>query len=227
MKRLLFLFLPIAAFVACEPVDVSPGSPSYQGGHLGNGGFAFTCDDSVVCGDYNAADKFPDAVALGSKFTIRYIAKSGSSSTGVTLSDVGGTHLSNLGAGDFTAIAEGVATVAAKDSGGTLVEWVELPIRRPDAIVISNTKSSSALAKTTIDIDAYDDDLLQFRASAQYQHNALAGELGYEWASSDASILRVQPNGEGRAYVTPMKAGTVTLTATGGTFSQSIEVEVR
>lgn len=225
MKRLLLLLLPAATLMACVPDDVSPGSPSYQGGHLGNGGFAFTCDDSVVCGEYNAADKFPDAVALGSKFTIRYIAKSGDTA-GVTLSDVGNTHLSNLGAGDFTAIGEGVATVAAKDSGGTLVEWVELQVRRPDAIVITDTDSSSPIVKTTIEMSDYYGSR-QFKASARYQNTALAGELGYEWTSSDSSILRVQGDPNGRAYVTPMKSGTVTLTATGGTFSQSIEVEVQ
>ena len=218
MKRPLFLFLLLAA---CEPVDVSPGTAAYGSGNLGNGGFAFTCDDSVVCGDFDAAEKFPDAVALGSKFTVRYLPKSGTTTT-VRLEGVGSTLLSNLGAGYFTAIGEGIATIAAKDSGGTLIEFVELPVRRPDAIVISRSGSNASVNEATL-FDGYG---AEYRASARFESAELAGTLSYEW-TSDSDVVDVQGRTEGRVWIAPRKPGHATLTVTGGALTQSIEVEVQ
>src|SRR5688500_8216467 len=115
----------------------SPSSASVQKGQLGNGGFTFRCDDSVACDRWNNAGTFPEAVALGSTFDLQFYLLDGTrgfsylkeAEAGTTTEAVG--KYINRGASGFAAVEPGIATLAARDSKGWLVDYITVRIRKP------------------------------------------------------------------------------------------------
>ena len=69
----------------------SSGSPAYKAGELGNGDFLFQCDDSVACDRWstNAAKDFPEQIASGSTFDVRFVANG---EQGISLIPNGSTY---------------------------------------------------------------------------------------------------------------------------------------
>lgn len=214
--------------VACTTNDLTPADSGYGAGSLGNGGFAFTCDDSVVCGQYNAADQFPDTVAVGSTFTVRFIKSATVSSdvTGITVSTIGNDFFSTTGAGSFLAKQAGTGTIIAKDSSGSVVDYRALDIRRPDEIVVYDANdTTNVIPVTRVEMNV--NDIRSYRALAREKGANLAGTLNYEWKSSDATVVRAYADANGKVSITGVKAGSATVTATGGTFEHSFTVTVQ
>src|SRR5690242_6291368 len=66
-----------ALALGCTVGNPSAGSASYKQGELGNGAFLFKCDDTVACDFWSGAAKtFPEYVATGSNFQLRFVARS-------------------------------------------------------------------------------------------------------------------------------------------------------
>lgn len=215
--------------VGCSS-KLESGTPAYKAGELGNGGFEFTCDDSVACNKFNAAATFPNTVARGASFRVKYVPRDArtnepGSSAGVTTSAVGNTYLS-YGPDGFVGVKAGLGTITARNAQGQLVEFTTIKIEKPDTIVVydgeySGTTTPPLIDKVTLSVG----ERKTLRALARSGGHDLAGLLQYEWAT-DGVIVGVDSPMQGKATITAKKAGTATLTVTGGTFTQEIPVEV-
>lgn len=226
----------LAAASGCSSAD---GGSGYQPGELGNGGFYFSCDDAVSCTKYSDdASKFPKAVSLGSSFAVRFVPKPSSSSSGVDIRfnesapDRGiviepVSDFVTRGPRGFTAVKAGYATLASRDAGGQLVDYVVVRVQTPDALVVYAADDTSVSAPAPVSTVALRmADTKSFKAFARRGTEDLAGSLQVEWKSSNTSVLEVQSTSAGKVTVVARSSGSATLTATGGTFSQDIPVKV-
>lgn len=231
--KLVLGIVVVALAAACNP---SPqDSPQYQPGALGNGGFLFQCDDSVSCNPYNGdAAKFPHTVALGSTFTVKFVPKGDTFKTtdpsqGQTLGVVSETFMSITPTGSVSALKPGFGTILARDTGGRLVDFTSMEIRKPDSVAVfdaAKIESSGEVAAKLDSVSVKVGDQISLRAVARSHNQDLAGSLRYDWTTNDASIADIGGATDTKVTVVAKKAGTTTLTVEGGTFKQDISVEV-
>jgi hypothetical protein len=211
----------------------SPSSTSVQKGQLGNGGFTFRCDDSVACDRWNNADNFPDAVALGSTFEMQFYLLDGTrgysylkdAERGTTVEPVG--KFIGLGASGFAAVAPGVATIAARDQKGWLVDYITVRIRKPDSLIVydSEYKGEDPTRIQRITIPAKGDQK-SFRVVAQAGVEALAGMVTVEWSSDDENVVAVEGYSKGKVTIVATGTGTTKLHAKGASLEQELPVTV-
>ena len=233
MKRL-FLHAPLAlALAACSS---AAGDTGYQPGALGNGGFYFSCDDAAVsCANYsNDATKFPKAVSLGSSFAVRFVPNAtgldihlnpGAPDQGITIAPV--ADFVTIGPKGLVAVKPGYATLASRDAAGQVVDYVVISVIKPDALVVFDDGESSKTSPMVLDtVTMPKGGTKVVRAFAQSKKQNLAGSLQVEWKSSDNTIVDVQSIVDGKATLIAFGSGNATLTATGGTFTQTVPVVV-
>jgi len=225
----------IFATVGCQASAAS--KPGYKPGELGNGGFLFQCDDSVACERSSKdATKFPAAVSLGAPFTVRYELVTSPSTInirinesdpnkGITVQTVGNTFLSS-GPDGFVGLKAGYATLASRDSAGSIVDYVTVRVDKPDAIVVYDASDTSLTPARIDTLSLAQGARRAYRAVAQKKSQDLAGALRVEWTSSDPSVVKIDNVSGVKVTVSALKAGAATLTAVGGTFTQQIPVEV-
>jgi len=191
--KLVLGIVAVALAAACNP---SPqDSPQYQPGALGNGGFLFQCDDSVSCNPYNGdAAKFPHTVALGSTFTVKFVPKGDTFSTtdpsqGQTLGVVSDSFMSITPTGGVSALRPGFGTILARDTGGRLVDFTSMEIRKPDSVAVfdaAKIESSGEVAAKLDSVSVKVGDEVSLRAVARSHNQDLAGALRYDWTTNDA-----------------------------------------
>ena len=227
----------VAAVIAAGCSSVDPGT---KAGELGNGGFHFSCDDAVACGKYtDTAQKFPDAVALGSTFAVTFTPKAGSSGLdihfndsvadrGITVSPISDVFVTR-GVKGLVALKSGYATLASRDASGQLVDYVVLRVARPDALVIysADQPTTNPVAVSAVELSVSAADQKMFRAFAQQNKADLAGSLQVEWTSTNTLVAEVVNATDAVATVVPRSAGSAMLVATGGTFTQQIPITVK
>lgn len=213
----------------------SPSSTSVQKGQLGNGGFTFRCDDSVACDRWNNAGNFPDAVALGSTFEMQFYLLDGTrgysylkeAERGTTTESVG--KYINRGASGFAAVEPGIATIAARDSKGWLVDYITVRIRKPDSLIIydSEYKGEDPTRIQRVSI-AEKGDRKSFRVVAQAGVEALAGMVMVEWSSEDDSIVAVEGYSKGKVTIiaTGQPGQSTKLHAKGASLEQELPVTI-
>ncbi len=208
-------------------------------GELGNGGFYFSCDDAVACSRYtDDASKFPDAVSVGSTFAVRFVPKKNSGldihfneaavDRGITVNPIGDVYVSRGGKG-LAAVKTGYATLASRDATGALVDYIVIRVAKPDALVVYSADDTSTTTPPhvdTITLSVSGGDRKTYRALAQQNKADLAGSLQMEWTSSNPSVATVESTTDGKATVVPKAAGTASLVAVGGTFTQNIPITV-
>lgn len=214
----------------------STNGSGYKEGDLGNGGFYFSCEDAVSCQPYsNDAAKFPKAVSLSSSFSVRFVPQASSNTVhitfnesapdrGITVAPVG--EFVSRGPKGLVAVKSGYATLASRDASGDLIDYVVIRVVMPDALVVYDAGESTSSPRPVDKIKLATDDRATYRAFAQAKKENLAGTLQLEWTSSDPTILDVESATDGAATVVAKAPGTATLTATGGTFTQKVAVEV-
>ena len=226
----------VVATSGCSQID-----SGYQGGELGNGGFYLSCDDAVACAaGTDDAKKFPKTVAVGSTFSVRFtnttttngtnIKLTSSADRGITIDPVGTFVTRSING--LSGQKPGIATIAAHDASGQLIDFVNVEIGRPDALVIydaadpSGTTNPYPIVANKLSLESVGD-RRTLKAFAQRNKATLAGTLAIEWVSNDPSIFDVETTSGGEATIVAIKTGTATLTATGGTYTQSIQVTVQ
>jgi hypothetical protein len=223
----------IALASACTPTPAT--DPAFEPGALGNGSFVFACDDAFACDPYSGtADKFPKQVSLGATFSVRFVAKgetapvNPSTPTGQTLGAVGNAYLGPAIGGGFDALKPGFATIAARNAQGFIVDFVTLEITKPDSLAIYDASQLSSFSKVSLDkVTLKVDEQLTLRALPRSKSQDLAGSLRYEWTPGDSSgVVAVGSATQTTATIVGKKVGTSTVSVTGGTFSQSLSVEV-
>ena len=119
--------LAIGALVGCSD-NPRAGDPAYKEGELGNGDFLFACDDGAACLPYSGdASRFPDQIATGSNFDVRFVAKNQQGSAivikdkryeGIVAQPVG--PFVGKGPVGFAALKPGYGTIIVRDSKGTV-----------------------------------------------------------------------------------------------------------
>jgi hypothetical protein len=230
------LALSSTGISACS--DLGPTSPAYRGGELGNGGFAFKCDEAVSCRQWSDdAAKFPDTVALGSTFRLRYIPRSASTPTlninittpenpdGTIIEGVGSDFLTKSVDG-FLAVGEGYGTVVARNAQGVVLDYTQLRILRPDSLFVYQADSSSERPPRITSVQLRVGENVTYRAAAERSSEILAGEIRCEWTSGDESVVDTTVDSSGKVTVYARSAGETTLSVAGGSFSQELAVEV-
>ena len=225
--------LGLLAVSGCSSAD-----SGYKAGELGNGGFYFACTDAVSCARYSDdAAKFPKAVSLGSSFQVRFVSKTSANDThiafneqapnrGITISPVG--EFISRGPAGLVALKTGWATITSRDAAGQLVDFVNLRVAKPDALVVYDADSvhSGDAPERVETVTLVGAESRALRAFAKEDNSVLGGTLAVEWSCSPTDIVDLQDD-EGKVTLRARKPGTATLTATGGTFTQQVQVEVK
>jgi hypothetical protein len=233
------LALALGATAFGTGCSAAPGTtdPSYAPGELGNGGFVFSCDDSVACDKYSGtADKFPkDNISVGSRFNVRFLPKGAvvgiaptDPSKGQTLGTVGDDYLTTAPGGAFSAQKAGFASLVARSADGRLVDFITVEIQKPDSLVVYDTDSGSS-DSDLVELDSITlkvGESKSIRALARAHGRDLAGALRYDWTAVDASVVGIGSATDTRATIVGKQAGTTSLMIEGGSFQQTVKVEV-
>lgn len=211
----------------------APSSTSVQKGQLGNGGFTFRCDDSVACDRWNNADNFPEAVALGSTFDLQFYLLDGTrgfsylkdAESGTTIESVG--KYINRGASGFAAVEPGIATLAARDQKGWLVDYITVRIRKPDSLTIYDSEYKGEdpirIQRVTLPSKGSQKSL---RVVAKAGVEDLAGMVTVEWTSEDDSVVAVEGYSKGKVTIVATGIGSTNLRAKGASLEQVLPVRV-
>lgn len=204
-------------------------------GELGNGGFYFSCDDAVSCLRYsNDAAKFPKSVALGSNFRVRFVSNASTSKQisfddsspdrGITVEPVGA--FVSRGPNGLTALKVGEATLISRDAAGRLIDFVNVHVSKPDALVVYEAQDVGDSPARVSEIELHKNQRTSYRAFAQEKMAVLAGTLGVEWRTEPEAVLSIDGVTDGTVTVVGRTPGSAKLIATGGTFSTEIPVTV-
>lgn len=219
-------------------------TPSYKKGELGNGSFAFRCDDSVACDRWsNSANTFPDKVATGAVFDVAFVPNgdttgfvfmtdrettaSGSVYNGtsaVTYTPI--APFMSSGPDGFTTVKPGFGVIAARDARGFIIDYVTDKIVKPDGLVIYDAEYKGNDPERLEKIDLRAGESEQFRTVAEINKEAIAGALRTSWKSADPAIADVVSYSHGVVTIKGKAKGKTKLTAEGGALSQEIDVEV-
>jgi hypothetical protein len=207
--------LAILALTACAPTS----TPNEQVGTLGNGTFNYACisNDDPECP--NALGTTPatfPTIALGGTFSITYTSTN-SSDPSATVMAVSPSFFANQGE-DFTAILTGTPSFVAETPAGAVLDYTTVTVASINSISVSDT--------TRVSSEPYH----SYLATAMGAVNEpLGGRVLYTWSSSDPSVLTLQGGQEtpsSSVHVVWLKNGTATLTATSGTVSGSLSINV-
>lgn len=216
------------------------GSPAYEEGELGNGDFLFVCDDGVACLPYaGAAKNFPNAIATGSTFDIRFVGK-GQQGPVVIINEKRYEGLTSVGLppfigaaaeGGFAALEPGYGTIMVRDSGGTVIDYVTLKIVKPNDLVIYDASYDSSRGKGDITrlqkLNLSVDEKSSYRVVAEYNNDPIAGSIPVKWTSDNPEIVEIESYSRRVVNVRAKQLGTATITADGAGLKKSIEVEVK
>lgn len=224
------------ALAGCND-NPAPGSAAYKEGELGNGDFLFACDDGVACLPYSGdAKRFPKQIATGSNFDVRFVAKGQQGTTinidgkqydGVTVEAVA-PYVSKA-PGEFAAVKPGYGTVIARDSAGTVIDYVTLKIVPPDDLIVYDANYDAARGDDPPRIQSITlkvEEAPRYRVVAEYGGNAAAGSIPVKWESKNPAVVAVESYANGVVNLRAKSAGTAEITATGASLEKTIEVEV-
>lgn len=225
------LVVPALLLAACSTPGM--GDPAYERGTLNNGGFLFSCDDSVACSRWNDnAKEFPTMITTGSNFDLTYVASEDQGDVlvnpeypGMTLEAV--SPYMGQGPDGFAALRPGYGTVVAHDREGRVIDYVTLHIVKPDALVVYDA-AYKGLDPVPIDaLTLVAEDRKQFRTVGETNHEASAGSIRVEWVSDDPAVVKVESYKSGVVTLRAVAAGKATITASGAALEKTIPVEVK
>ena len=211
----------------------SATSPAVETGVLGNGGFTFKCDDSVACNQWNTAKVFPKKIASGSNFDIQFALRENSggyvylkdAERGTTVDGVG-KYISR-GASGFGATNPGIATVAARDSKGWLVDYITVNVVQPTSLVVYDAEYTGDDPRAIATVTMKPDESRSFRVVARHAGENLAGAIALKWESNDSSIVAIESYSRGKVTVIGQRSGKTQLKFSGaGLEGQLLDVIV-
>jgi hypothetical protein len=161
-----------------------PGGAAVQG-ELGDGFFRYVCVGSSdsYCPDGMTASSFPEAIAVGGRFSLRYEPKGGGALPVVEP----GSRTAISKSGDvFTLHEPGFVAVLAQDAFGDVIDLLHLRSRRVANIAVLRDAMEHSMVRLEpgerVDLAAQPRDEL---------HTPLAGSLAYAWTSSDPEVFVV------------------------------------
>lgn len=227
--------------------DRDPNGTRPKGGELGNGSFAFACDDAVACERWSK-DKsgFPAAVATGSTFDVFFFEKGRATTItadayaayregvtvtiddqryhGVTTQPVGARVVD--GPEGLTAVEPGYATLVARDNRGIILDYVTLSVLRPDALVVYPADSEGYDPPPVHSIRLQEGESERYRTVTARDLSTLAGAVRVEWRSDDPSVATIESYNRGVVRIAARGAGRTQVRVTGAALTKALEVEV-
>lgn len=228
----------------CSSTGPRPPESAIRKGELGNGGFTFTCDDSVVCARYaNTAQDFPKAVALGSTFRLGFVPNPGTQidvsltrnsvdfsaedrQRGYAIDAVGRQWISR-GPEGLAAVKPGYGTVVAKNGLGQLIDYAVVRIAAPDTIVVyDGTFTGSGSPQRLTDVKLKVGEQRKLRALGRAKGEDLAGAIRFEWYVVDENVIQIDRSTEGTVTLTGRAAGKTSMSTQGGAMSTNTTLEV-
>lgn len=244
-----FLCAAAAAYATLGCSAADPTAKVQVEGELGNGGFLFLCDDSVQC-EKTASDvsKFPKAISVGATFNVKYkldkdpaIIKvsldNSSPDKGITVQPATGTATSATSAGAYQYLSRGVdglvgiktgfATLVARDTKGSVVDYITVKLQKPDAIAVYRAEDRSSPPPRVSTVSLTTGDNASLRAVAQKAGQDLGGALQVDWDSDKPNVVSVDGKAGVKVTLTAKSAGSAVLTATAAGFTTTINVEVK
>jgi hypothetical protein len=228
--------LAALALAGCNS-NPPPGSPAYKEGELGNGDFLFACDDGVACLPYSGdAKKFPKAIATGSTFDVRFVAKN-QQGTAITINEKRYEGITTSGmapyvsgsAGSFASTQPGFGTILVRDSRGVIIDYVTLKFVKPDSLVVYDANYDVSKGKEPPAIKALNlkvDEATSYRVVAEYKQESIAGSVPVSWDSDNPNVVEVESYTRGVVNLRAKGAGTTKLRANGAGLAKEINVEV-
>ncbi|OJY25133.1 MAG: hypothetical protein BGO98_09040 [Myxococcales bacterium 68-20] len=228
--------LSIGALAGCSG-NPTAGSEAYKEGELGNGDFLFACDDGLACLPYSGdAKRFPDAIASGATFDVRFVAKNQQGPVivikekryeGIKTVAIG-PYVSQ-GPDGFAAVKPGYGTVMVRDSGGTVIDYVTLKIVKPDALIVYDANYDVAKGNVPPRIQALNlkvDQTPSYRVVAEYNLKAVAGSIPVEWTSDASDVVVVESYSDRVVNLRAKGVGKTKIKADAGGLVKEIDVEV-
>ena len=228
--------LTISVLAACNGNPAS-GSPAYKEGELGNGDFLFACDDGAACLPYSGdAAKFPQQIATGSNFDVRFVSKDQQGPDifidnkryeGIVAQPL--APYVSKGPDGFTATKPGYGTIVVQDSKGTLIDYVTIKIVQPNDLIIyeagydvSRGKEPPRIQAMNLTVGATQ----SYRVVAEYGAEPAAGSIPVKWVSDDDKVVQVESYTRGVVNLRAKMAGTTKVRASGAALEKEIDVEV-
>ena len=229
--------LAIGALAGCSG-NPGAGNAAYKEGELGNGDFLFACDDGAACLPYSGdASKFPEQIATGSNFDVRFVAKEQQGSAiiikekrfeGIVAQPV--EPFVSKGPEGFTAKKPGFGTIIVRDSKGTVIDYVTIKIVQPNDLIVYEAdydvgrgKEPPRIQTMTMKVGAAQ----SYRVVAEYGAEPAAGSIPVKWEFPESTdVAVVESYTRGVVNLRAKTAGKATLKAVAGGLEKTIEVEV-
>ena len=231
------VLLTLSAVAGCSG-NPSPGSPAYKEGELGNGDFLFACDDGVACLPYSGdAKRFPEQIATGSTFSVRFVANGSQGASSITINDKKYEGITaqavapyvGKGPDGFAALKPGYGTVVARDNRGTVIDYVTLTIVEPDGLVVYDANYDASRGKDPPRIQAMNlkvDDAPSYRVVAERKLRAVAGSIPVEWEVDDSNVVQIESYTGNAVNLRAKGVGKTKARAKGAALVKEIDVEV-
>lgn len=236
---LAFALALAAATSGCASKNPPSGSTAYKSGTLGNGDFLFACDDGAACLPYSGdAKRFPELIATGSTFDVRFVANDEQGSynkhDGITTDGV--TPNTRRGPQGLTALHPGLGTIIAYDNAGNVVDYTTITIVQPKSLAVYDSNYTIAAGKEPPRVETIDmrvDAMKGYRVLAEANASdssggqALAGSIPVSWTSSNPKVVKVDSYSAGVANLVAVGEGTAVVTVDGAGIKRDIAVMVQ
>ena len=211
------LALPALVLTGCP--EEQPDTASARG-DLGRGHFVYECvgDSDVQCSSED--DDFPQAVAVGSRFGLRFAVSSGAQPSVIS----GAPSFAKPTSGAFLVAQAGDFAMLAVNGNREVVDLKHL---HGSTIADLRVQSADSLPSTVLRLQAGEERELQV-IPVDDLGARLAGALEYEWESSDEDVAKVDTLARlSRIRVRVLRAGTAQLSVSSGALATSLTLEVR
>ncbi|MFT3923334.1 MAG: hypothetical protein QM778_12440 [Myxococcales bacterium] len=207
--------LLILGLMACEETDPDI---TRERGDLGRGKFIYEClgETDAACDDGRSA-QFPQAIAVNSKFGMRFAIDSGSTPSVIP----GASTFVQSVVGGYKALRAGELALLAVNGNR---EVIDIKHVRSAAVAEVRVQRGSALPEPDLELGT--DQGVELRAVPFDSLGVpLAGALDYTWTSRDPAMVRVETLPElNRIRVRALRAGDTTLDVMVGDRQLSLEV---
>lgn len=207
----------VLGLVACDDFDPDI---TRERGDLGRGKFIYEClgETDTACAD-SSTSTFPQAIALNSRFAMRFAIDSGTQPTVIA----GAPNFLQPFTGGFRALRVGDASLLAVNGNR---EVIDLKHVRTATITQVRVRRGNSLPESELDLqtgDSVELTAVPFDALGV----ELGGALDYAWKAQDPEIVHVETLADlNRVRIRVLKAGDTMLTVTAGGQELSLRVRV-
>ena len=179
--------LRVAWLIALSAVPLGCGDDVGGGatmkGELGDGYFQYVCagNSDPLCPDGVTASSFPQAIAVGGRFSLRYEPRRGGA---LPVVEPGSRTALSKSADVFTLHEPGYVAVFAQDAFGDVIDLLHLRGRRVAVMTITR----NGMEQSSLRLEVGDRIDLEAQPRDEFQ-TLLAGSLHYDWSSSDPRVF--------------------------------------